>query len=188
MRLREAVATLAIAAVAVAALLLAPAGGGKVGPPRAVDASAWSGLVGGPRAPVATGQRVLVVLSSLSLADRVARAGGLASDADERSWTATALAAQGQFISNLGRQGVSIRPEFKFTKTLNGFSATMDARAIAVLERSPGVKGVYPVRVADPAAAAATSRPGAGAGVHLAGITGHGVTIALLDTGVDLHK
>src|SRR5581483_3034429 len=134
------------------------------------------------------GQRVLVVLSAFSLADRVARAGGRASDADERRWTAAALAAQGQFVSNLGRQGVAIRPEFRFTRTLNGFSATLDARAIAALERSPGVKGVYPVRVAYPAGTASTARLGSGAAVGLAGITARGVTIALLDTGVDLHK
>src|SRR4051794_16077127 len=187
MRWREAAGVLAIAGIAVAAVLVVPGGGGAARAPR-VDAAGWSGLVGGPRAPVATGQRVLVVLGAFSLADRVSRAGGLASDVDERRWTAAALAAQGQFISNLGRRGVAIRPEFRFTRTLNGFSATLDARAIAALERTPGVKGVYPVRVAYPAAVKAGARPGAGAGVRLAGIEGRGVTIALLDTGVALHK
>jgi hypothetical protein len=189
MRWREAAGVVAIAGVAVAAILVVPRGGGTARPvPPLADAAAWSGLVGGTRAPVATGQRVLVVLGAFSLADRVQRAGGLASDADERRWTAAALAAQGQFISNLGRQGVAIRPEYRFTRTLNGFSATLDARAIAALERSSGVKGVYPVRVAYPASTSASARPGAGAGIRLAGIAGRGVTIALLDTGVDLHK
>src|SRR3954451_3276516 len=118
MRSREAGGVLAIAAIAIAAILVVPGGGGAARAPR-IDASGWSGLVGGPRAPVATGQRVLVVLGAFSLADRVARAGGLASDADERRWAAAALAAQGQFISNLGRQGVVVRPEFRFTRTLN---------------------------------------------------------------------
>jgi len=188
MRWREAGGILAIAGIAIAAILVVPAGGGGAAEPPRVDVSGWSGLVGAPRAPVATGQRVLVVLGAFSLADRVARAGGLASDADERRWTAAALVAQGQFISDLGRQGVSIRPEYRFTRTLNGFSATLDARAIAALERTPGVKGVYPVRVAYPATISASARPGSGAGVRLAGIEGRGVTIALLDTGVDLHK
>jgi subtilisin family serine protease len=189
MRWRDAASLAVIAAIAVAAVLVAPAGGGgAAAPTRPVDAAEWSGLVGAVRAPVATGQRVLVVLSAFSLADRVARAGGRASDADERRWTAAALAAQGQFISNLGAQGVSIRPEFRFTRTLNGFSASLDARAIAVLERTPGVKGVYPVRVAYPAATASSARAASGAAVRLAGIAARGVTIALLDTGVDLHK
>ncbi|HZT46317.1 MAG TPA: S8 family serine peptidase [Gaiellaceae bacterium] len=189
MRWRDAASLVALAAIAVAAVLVAPAGGGGAASPRQPgDAAGWSGLVGAARAPVATGQRVLVVLSAFSLADRVTRAGGRASDADERRWTAAALAAQGQFISNLGAQGVSIRPEFRFTRTLNGFSATLDARAIAALERLPGVKGVYPVRVAYPAATGSTDRGGSSAAVRLAGIAGRGVTIALLDTGVDLHK
>jgi hypothetical protein len=187
MRWREAAGIVAVAGIAIAAVLVVPAGGGGAARPPSADASGWSGLVGSPRAPVATGQRVLVVLGAFSLADRVARAGGLASDADERRWTAAALAAQGQFISNLGRQGVAIRPEYRFTRTLNGFSATLDARAIAALERTPGVKGVYPVRVAYPAGTS-SARSGSGAGVRLAGIEGRGVTIALLDTGVDLHK
>jgi subtilisin family serine protease len=139
---------------------------------------------------VGTGERVLVVLSAFSLADRVERVGGLATEADERRWTSAAAAAQEQFISNLAQQGVAVRPEFRFTRTLNGFSAILDPRAIALLERTPGVKGVYPVRVAFPAsvspgalrqAAALAPRPGA----RLAGIAGRGVTIALLDTGVD---
>src|SRR6476646_11979898 len=132
MRWREVTVVAALVAAVVTAVMLVPAGGGGAAPPRQdIGAEGWSGLVGSPRAPVATGQRVLVVLSSFSLADRVARAGGLASDADERRWTAAALAAQGQFISNLGRQGVVVRPEFRFTRTLNGFSATLDARPIA---------------------------------------------------------
>jgi subtilisin family serine protease len=190
MRWREATVVAVLAAVAVVAVLLVPAGGGGAAAPRrtAVDAAGWSGLVGSPRAFVATGQRVLVVLTAFSLADRVARAGGLAGDADERRWTAAALAAQGQFISNLARDGIMIRPEFRFTRTLNAFSATLDARAIAALERRSGVKGVYPVRVAYPAAVATAARPAMSAGVRLAGITGRGVTIALLDTGVDLRK
>src|SRR4051812_34545706 len=105
MRWREAAGIVAIAGVALVAVLVVPAGGGGAAraPRVAGDAAAWSGLVGGPRAPVVAGQRVLVVLTAFSLADRVARQGGLASDSDERGWTASALAAQGQFISNLGR-------------------------------------------------------------------------------------
>ena len=154
MRWRSAVALGILAAVGGAgALTVTPRGGGAApqAPSRLSQAAAWSGLVGGPRAPVATGQRVLVVLSAFSLADRVERAGGLASDRDERGWSAAAYAAQQQFIVSLGRKGVQIKPEFRFTRTLNGFSALLDPRAIALLERTAGVKGVYPVRIAFPA-------------------------------------
>src|SRR5204863_7665300 len=118
MRWRSAAALAAVAAVVAAAVVVVPAGGGGRPPATspAAAAGAWSGLVGGARAPVGTGQRVLVVLTAFSLADRVARAGGLAGDADERRWTSAAVAAQEQFVSNLGRQGVLVRPEFRFTR------------------------------------------------------------------------
>ncbi|HEY7604806.1 MAG TPA: S8 family serine peptidase [Gaiellaceae bacterium] len=194
MRWRSALGFTVLAGVVAAAVLVVPAGGGgapPAAPSRLEAAAAWNGLVGGPRTEAGTGQRVLVVLTAFSLADRVERAGGRASDAEERRWTAAAAAAQQQFASDLGRAGVSIRPEFRYTRTLNGFSAVLDPRAIALIERMPGVKGVYPVRVAYPAAvspqelrraASSAARPG----VRLAGIAGRGVLIALLDTGVDL--
>ena len=62
----------------------------------------------------------------------------------------------------------AIRREQSFTRTLNGFSAVLDGRAHAELERTPGVVGVYPVRTVYPAAlsAQALEQPGfeAGAG------------------------
>ncbi len=197
MRSRSAAVVCALAGAAAAALLTLPSGGSGASPASTsrLAAAAWSGLVGGSRAPVATGQRVLVVLSAFSLADRVARAGGRATDLDERRWTATALAAQQQFVATLGREGVQIKPEFRFTRTLNGFSALLDPRAIALLERTSGVKGVYPVRIAFPASVSSDAlrsedvAAGLGrAAVRLAGIAGRGVTVALLDTGVDLRS
>ena len=193
MRWRSALGIAVLAAIVAAAILVVPEGGGgapPATPTRLASAAAWNGLVGGARAEVGTGQRVLVVLTAFSLADRVQRAGGLATDAEERRWTAGAAAAQQQFISDVGRAGVAIRPEFRFTRTLNGFSAVLDPRAIALIERTAGVKGVYPVRVAFPASlspralrlvAASAARPG----IRRAGIAGRGVLIALLDTGVD---
>jgi hypothetical protein len=193
--LSAAVLVAVFAGLAVTAVLVTSSGGGDSAPPRSsgpTSAQSWSGLVGGPRARVGTGARVLVVLSAFSLADRIERAGGLATDRDERRWSATALAAQQQFISTLARQGVGIKPEYRFTRTLNGFSAILDPRAIALLERTPGVKGVYTVRAAFPASVSSSvlkrSAKSQDLGVRLAGIAGRGVTIALLDTGVDLHK
>jgi subtilisin family serine protease len=190
---RNGAAVVLLAGIVAAAVLVVPAGGGGVPPPsptRLQAAVAWNGLVGGERRPVDAGQRVLVVLTAFSLADRVQRAGGLASDADERRWSSVAAAAQEQFISNLARAGVYVRPEFRYTRTVNAFSAILDPRAIALVERTPGVRGVYPVRAAYPAsiglgavrqAVARAPRPG----VRLAGFGGRGVTVALLDTGVD---
>src|SRR4029079_7508674 len=53
--------------------------------------------------------------------------------------------------SELSTRGIRPRPEFSYSRVLNGFSAPLDARGIAVLERRPEVPGVSPVRPAYPA-------------------------------------
>jgi minor extracellular serine protease Vpr len=154
-------------------------------------AAEWRGLVGSPRPPVGAAQRVLVVLRAPSLASQVAAAGGVASDTDERRFTSVALAAQQQLVSALVAKGVAVRPRFRYTRLLNGFSAEVDAHSLSLIERARSVQGVFPVRAAYPA----VLKPGhpdllaRGLGVRpdlsLGGFDGSGVTIALLDTGVD---
>jgi len=185
------------AATAGAAVAVVAAGGGSspapVPPASRAAAVAWDGLVGEPRAPVAVGQRMIVVLRFPSLADRVARNGGRASDRQHRRWTAAARSAQRLFISRLTLQGAGIRPEFTYSRVLNGFSAPLDPRTVALLERRTDVEGIYPVRAAYPATVAdgVLARdvfgPGLGRRVEnpLPGFDGSGVTVALLDTGVD---
>ena len=74
----------------------------------------------------------------------VAAAGGLASDDQERAWSAEAASDQKAIIAKLALRGAAVDPEYSFTRVLNGFSAALDAGSIAVLERSPEVLGVYP--------------------------------------------
>jgi len=114
-------------------------------------ASSWRGLVGGDRPKVAVSQRQLVVLRAPSMAQRVATNGGVATQAQERRWTRLALLSQQQLLSELSSRGIRPRVEFSFKRVLNGFSAPLDARAIAVLEARPEVAGVYPIRAAYPA-------------------------------------
>src|SRR6266542_4683410 len=188
---------LAIVALAALAVLILLAAGGhdhrhKGG--RASAGATWLGLVGEGRPPVAVGERLIVVLRAPSLGDRVSHAGGRVDEATERRWTSESVAEQKKLLSRLALQGVQIQPEFTYTRVLNGFSAALDPRAVSLLERAPEVRGVYPVRAAYPAAepgshferamrsAAAASRP---PGLVLPGYDGSGVTIALLDTGVD---
>jgi subtilisin family serine protease len=176
----------AVAATLAAALIAAVRSDGGATEARTgrLPPSAWYGIVGVPPVPVSVGQRVIVALEVPSLSQRVARAGGQASETQERRWTTTIAAAERQLIAELAERGVRVEPEFEYSRVLSGFSAALDGPAIAVLERTPGVAGVYPVRVAYPAATA-TGRPGGRLGIALPGATGRGITIALLDTGVD---
>jgi hypothetical protein len=135
---------------------------------------------------------MIVVLRTPSLARRVAAAGGRASEATQRRWHTAAEAAQRQLISRLSVAGLQLRPEYSYSRVISGFSAPLDARAIALLQRFPEVEGVYPVRIAYPTATTSELlergqlAPGSGveARLELPGFTGRGVTIAMLDTGV----
>jgi minor extracellular serine protease Vpr len=160
---------------------------------RAVS-GAWHGVLG-ERPKSASGQRMIVVLESPSLADRMARAGSTPTPEEQKRWVSEADAAQRVLVSRLAARGVRVRRELSFTRTVNAFSALLDPRAHAELERSAGVAGVYPVRTVYPASISAQTlaRPEyrAGAGrrpdVSLPGFDGSGLRIALLDTGVELE-
>ena len=186
-RPREPLVLLAAVAVSVTAVLIAV--GGRSGGAGAGAEPTWRGLAGAQRVRVAVGQRVIVVLKAPALADRVVQVGGLATDEEERQWTQAALSAQRLLIARLRVQGVLVQPEFSYARTINGFSAAFDARGIALLERAPEVAGVYPVRAAYPASISSSSRPslmfGERPDVTLSDQDGRGVTVAVLDTGVD---
>src|SRR5829696_9252446 len=186
-----------LAAAAVIAVALLVAGGGQGAQKPVVPdegAAAWRGFVDGERAAIAIGQRMVVVLRTPSLADRIAEAGGTATESAMRQWTASALAAQKQVVTRLSREGIRLVPDFVYTRTFNGFAAPVDGQALALLERDEDVLGVYPVRAAYPAALSAAEfrgtafGPGAGrrAELGIPGFDGSRITVALLDTGVDV--
>ncbi len=186
----RATAPLGLLAVGAAlALVLANgggAGGGTAAEQLPARAAAWAGLVGGPRPRVSLGQRVIVVLKAPSLAERVGAARRPAAAAAERRWSESALEAQRRLIARLALEGVLIKPEYRYARVLDGFSAAIDARGIGLLDAAPEVAGVYPVRVAYPASVPGSHPASSGGpGLALPGMDGSGVTIALLDTGVD---
>ena len=159
----------------------------------AQQAVSWRGLVGDPRAPVPSGQRMIVVLHTPSVAQRLAKV-RFATEAQERSWTTQAFAAQQQVLTSLAAQGITVRPDFSYSRVLDGFAAPLDPRAVSLLEHLPEVAGIYPVRTTYPSSVSESllstrafdSASGHRPAIELPGYDGRGVTIALLDTGVDL--
>jgi subtilisin family serine protease len=186
---REPFNALVLAALAVVVTAVLIAAGGRSRSVVQQGEPSWQGLAGAQRPRVAVGQRVIVLLKAPALADRVGRVGGLATSEEERRWMETALSSQKLLVARLRLQGVVVQPEFSYTRTINGFSAAFDARGVALLERAPEVAGVYPVRAAYPASLSSrlltSSEFGERPNISLSDKDGRGVTIALLDTGVD---
>ena len=188
MRTRRASAVL----VSLVAAAVLAAGGASGAADTDVGAEGWQGLLGSRSEPE-LGGRWIVVLRAPSLADRVRRAGGRATELQMRSWTTTAQNAQRRAIAGLFRRGAPVDPEQSYVRVLNGFAASLDPMLLPALERDPAVAGVYPVRAAYPAAVARSTfeteafGPASGrrAGFELPGADGTGVTVALLDTGID---
>ena len=83
--------------------------------------------------------------------------------------------------------GARIAAEYRYTRVVNGFSARLDPTSLALLDGDREVTGIYPVRIAYPAQTDEPSGvlPSAVADLEIAGLDGSGVTVALLDTGVD---
>ena len=188
MRTRRASAAL----VSLVAAAVLTAGGASGAADTDVGAEGWQGLLGSRSEPE-LGGRWIVVLRAPSLADRVRRAGGRATELQMRSWTTTAQNAQRRAIAGLFRRGAPVDPEQSYVRVLNGFAASIDPMLLPALERDPVVAGVYPVRAAYPAAVAGSTfeteafGPASGrrVGFELPGADGTGVTVALLDTGID---
>jgi subtilisin family serine protease len=188
-RSRNVVAAAAVAVATMVLALLFAGSGARSAPPlvASIDEAGWQGVLG-VRAPVSTAQRFIVLLRAPSLTSRVREAGGAASESDMRRWTTTALGAQEQFLSRLSAKGARVTPEYRYARVLNAFSARLDPTTLAVIERDREVAGIYPVRVAYPMQVDDTTGLATLSAVPtfgLSGLNGRGVTVALLDTGVD---
>ena len=180
-------AVLVAGAAATAALLLASTGArAQQAPSTPVDEAGWQGVLG-VRAAVSTAQRYIVLLNPPSLAAQVRAAGGEATEKEMTAWTSAAVAQQEQFLARLSAVGARVAPEYRYVRVVNGFSARLDPTSLALLDRDREVTGIYPVRIAYPAQSSQDEGvlPSAVADLEVAGLDGAGVTVALLDTGVD---
>jgi subtilisin family serine protease len=155
-------------------------------PVPSIDEAGWQGVLG-VRGAISTAQRYVVLLDEPSLAARVRAQGGTAPEKQMRAWTSAALRIQEQFLARVNAAGARVAPEHRYVRVLNGFAARLDPTSLSVLERDREVTGVYPVRVAYPAQTEeiAGLTPSAVSGLEVPGLDGTGVTVALLDTGVD---
>lgn len=176
----------ALATALLAAALTGTASAAAAEPP--TEAQSWRSAFE-QRQAVPLDDRMIVVLAAPSLAERMAAASAPLSPKGQREYVRRADALQIRLLRALRAQGIRVQRDLVFTRTINGFSARLGARALAALENAPGVAGVYPVRAVYPASlfARALERPEllGRHGVALAGADGGGVTVAVLDTGVD---
>src|SRR5262245_46730066 len=176
----------ALATALLAAALTGSASAAAAEPP--TEAQRWRSAFE-QRQAVPLDDRMIVVLAAPSLAERMAAASKPLSPKQQREYVRRANVLQVRLLAALRAQGIRVQRDFVFTRTLNGFSARLGARALAALETAPGVAGVYPVRAVYPASlsARALERPEllGRHGVALPGVDGGGVTVAVLDTGID---
>ena len=192
-RLPRNLAFVLVLAAAAAGLVLAVSARGRTTSLPATPPS-WLGLVGGPRAATPSGQRMIVILKTPSVAQRLGKA-RFATESQERSWSTQAIAAQKEVLLSLAAHGLQVHPDFSYSRVLDGFSASLDPRAVPLLENDQEVSGVYPVRAAFPASTSSSvlsskefSELSGQPTAELPGFDGTGVTVALLDTGVDLNQ
>ena len=154
--------------------------------------AAWRGAFGVRPQAAAPSKRMIVVLAAPSVADQAAGLRGSPTTAETRRWSTEAEGAQRLLLAKLAERGIDVEPLYTFTRTLNGFSAALDDRTLAELERIGGVAGVYPVRTVYPASIGTetigqpefSKHAGRRGSVELPGFDGTGVTVALLDAGV----
>ena len=97
------------------------------------------------------------------------------------------------FRAAAARRGLRIEERFAFSSLWNGLSLRIDPSAVTRLAGIPGVRAIYPVQLAftdpqrpDDGAELYTALAMTGADIaHESGYTGAGVTVAIIDSGVD---
>lgn len=156
---------------------------------------------------------VAAVVTSIGATDALARSGTpIAAAEGSRLWfvelagkpvadgnTAAAVRREQAALRRAAKSaGIKYKERRAFDTLFNGFSVEVDARDRAKLARLPGVKAVWPVEIIP---APAPERSGGGSAADMAtaiamtgadiaqntlGLTGAGVKVAVMDTGIDI--
>ena len=165
-------AALVLVAAAVAIVLLGREDAPP--PPTLADAVPYDGR--SPREPSAEGTRVIVSLPRPALGEA-----GIADPGAQRRYVRSLEDESGALRSALGARGVRLSDVVVYTKTFNGFAATVRTGDLADLP-SLGVRA-QPVRRFYPASSEPARVPGLRLPVAAAPLGG--ASVAVLDTGVD---
>ena len=105
----------------------------------------------------------------------------------------TVKAEKTAFRNNAKKAGLIYKERYAFDNLWNGLSISMASGQLGKLTRIAGVKAVYPVALisipetdtADPELLTALAMTGADAAQSELGLTGAGVKVAVMDTGID---
>jgi minor extracellular serine protease Vpr len=130
--------------------------------------------------------RYFVVLKAPSLAERITAHGGLSPVAQERARTEAKIAQAGAMAQARALGGKVL---FAYGTLINGFSAQLSPAAAATLSKRPDVASVQPVSIVLLDNASSVPFIGATRVWQKFGVRGQGMTLALVDTGIDYtHK
>ncbi len=171
-RKRLAIAGAVLIGLLAAAVLLAA--GGPPPAPALADAVPFDGR--SPREPSGEGTRVIVALPRPALG-----AAGIADPDDQRAYVRSLEDESEALRSALGARGIRLSDVVTFTRTFNGFAATVRTSELAGLP-SLGVRA-QPVRRFYPASSEPARVPGLRLPVAAAPLGG--ASVAVLDSGVD---
>jgi minor extracellular serine protease Vpr len=107
-----------------------------------------------------------------------------------------ALAAQErqQFLGQANAAGLSYDIRAEYGTLFNGFSVSADAATVMAMSRLPGVAAIWPVTTIDapdprstPDLGTALAMTGADIAQNELGLTGAGIKVAVMDTGIDYN-
>jgi minor extracellular serine protease Vpr len=100
-----------------------------------------------------------------------------------------------RFRSNARDRGLSYSERIEFDTLFNGFSIEMDESQLGTLQETPGVAAIYPVveieipetAEVSPDMSTALAMTGADVAQSELGLTGDGIRVAVMDTGIDYN-